>query len=503
MRGSSLAAAAASSAFAWHVRKAHGHAFQTKPIARQYLHTSEFNDGSYGTIEKHADAYNGGGPAVVMERQLERTDPDVLEKYGAGDVWPLAAAWDLGEILPNGNYMENDDIAVSHGVCGDTPQSGDDNPIVYSTPTSEWDVLEEFEPGAIIEIDIIFTNYHWGHVEYFLCDASNDLDSVPKQSCFNEYPLDRADDDSFNSPVDPDYPGRYYIDPPCRGENNEVDQTRPELEGVLMDGTVNHMRYKLPEIETTHAILMMRYHSGAGCKSPGYDEFTPDSWPSECAPDKEDWIATGSHDCNSPGREWGNLFWNCADIAIKSSSGASPVTPTPGPTAETLETPAPTLETPAPILETPAPTPEATEAEPTPAPVMPVAPASTPEPEMTVAPAPTAEPVDRTAAPVGDSAELEAEYLGCHHDSKDDRVLGDMMDSNDMSPEVCLQYCTGKNATFMAVQFGFECWCSDETDLEYERHNELADEDAVCNMPCVGDESVTCGGYDAFDIYKL
>lgn len=57
-----------------------------------------------------------------MERQLERTDPDVLEKYGGGDVWPLAAAWDLGEILPNGNYLENDDIAVSHGVCGDTPQ---------------------------------------------------------------------------------------------------------------------------------------------------------------------------------------------------------------------------------------------------------------------------------------------------------------------------------------------------------------------------------------------
>lgn len=45
----------------------------------------------------------------------------------------------------------------------------------------------------------------------------------------------------------------------ARGENNEVDQTRPALEGVLMDGTVNHMRYKLPEITCDHAILMMRY----------------------------------------------------------------------------------------------------------------------------------------------------------------------------------------------------------------------------------------------------
>lgn len=229
--------------------------------------------------------------------------------------------------------------------------------------------------------------------------------------------------------------------PPCRvrGENNEVDQTRPELEGVLNDGTVNHMRYALPAGFTCdHCILMMRYRecdsllglrnlltqlrrqpvlllmvtsrcqvlargdetpdrlvdtcvlraishcglptqplrlpyltisarksvrpvppflsirvcvcipipvllvaepypfqpsrgcrsrrplttlipdSGAGCKSPGYDEFNPPSWPSECAPDKEDWIATGSHNCNQPGRTWGNLFWNCADIAIKS-----------------------------------------------------------------------------------------------------------------------------------------------------------------------------------------
>lgn len=55
-------------------------------------------------------------------------------------------------------------------------------------------------------------------MEYFLCDTKDmdDPDGVPKQSCFNKYPLNRADDDDFNSPVDKDYPGRYYIDPPCR-----------------------------------------------------------------------------------------------------------------------------------------------------------------------------------------------------------------------------------------------------------------------------------------------
>lgn len=46
----------------------------------------------------------------------------------------------------------------------------------------------------------------------------DDPDGVPKQSCFNNYPLDRAGDaaDLAYGPVDPDYPGRYFLDPPCR-----------------------------------------------------------------------------------------------------------------------------------------------------------------------------------------------------------------------------------------------------------------------------------------------
>ena len=59
---------------------------------------------------------------MVKERQYERTDPDVLERYGGGEIWPPAAAWDLGEIASNGNYYESDEMGVSHGVCGDTPQ---------------------------------------------------------------------------------------------------------------------------------------------------------------------------------------------------------------------------------------------------------------------------------------------------------------------------------------------------------------------------------------------
>jgi len=46
----------------------------------------------------------------------------------------------------------------------------------------------------------------------------SDPNGVPKQSCFNKYPLDRAGDaaDLQYGPVDPEYPGRYFLDPPCR-----------------------------------------------------------------------------------------------------------------------------------------------------------------------------------------------------------------------------------------------------------------------------------------------
>ena len=43
----------------------------------------------------------------------------------------------------------------------------------------------------------------------------------------------------------------------CR--KSETDQTRPKLEGVLNDGHVTHMRYKLPDISCDHAVLQMAY----------------------------------------------------------------------------------------------------------------------------------------------------------------------------------------------------------------------------------------------------
>eukprot|EP00903_Cladosiphon_okamuranus_P020893 g19186.t1 len=93
----------------------------------------------------------------------------------------------------------------------------------------------------------------------------------------------------------------------------------------------------------------------------------------------------------------------------------------------------------------------------------------------------------------GDGEKDAAVYIGCFHDNKDDRVLGDKFHSPDMTHGVCLAYCTELGAAFMATQYGFECWCSSDGGLDYNRHYEITGEDAVCNMLCEGDE---CGGVD-------
>lgn len=52
-----------------------------------------------------------------------------------------------------------------------------------------------------------------GHMEFFLCDAADledPVNGVVTQECFNMHPLDRAADDDYNSPVDLNFPGRYY-----------------------------------------------------------------------------------------------------------------------------------------------------------------------------------------------------------------------------------------------------------------------------------------------------
>lgn len=72
-------------------------------------------------IEYCPHCYNARGPKYVKQRALDKTDPAILAQYGGGR-FPLLTALEMGEVAENGNYLERDELAVRHGICGDPEQ---------------------------------------------------------------------------------------------------------------------------------------------------------------------------------------------------------------------------------------------------------------------------------------------------------------------------------------------------------------------------------------------
>lgn len=100
-------------------------------------------------------------------------------------------------------------------------------------------------------------SFSQGHIEMSLCDSGDlsDPEGVVTQTCFNKYPLDRAEDDEFNAPIDPENRGRFFLDPPCRAA--ETDQTMPDR---AAPGDVATARFKLPDgVTCDRCIVQMVY----------------------------------------------------------------------------------------------------------------------------------------------------------------------------------------------------------------------------------------------------
>eukprot|EP00752_Nemacystus_decipiens_P006569 g5915.t1 len=523
---------------------AEGHMYCNRPTTRQSSRSLEHLDRNDPLIEMYPDLYNAGGPKICAARAMREIDSDVLATLSGGEASYPPYSFPLAE---NGNYAEPNSVAVRHGVCGD-PRKSTEGPEaeniqgVYSTEASNWPVIDSYTTGQVIEVDIILEYSHWGHVEIRICNTADlaDPGGLADQECFNMHQLDRDPSDGGASPIDPNYYGRYIVDPPCRkdGELPPIPDSPLKHMGTAYQFTG---RWVLPAgLECTHCILQVHYVSGSRCRHVGYDEFDPPSWPSECAPNKEDWIDMSRPSICGERSVYPEEFWNCADISISQDGSQPPPTPatTEEPDTATV-TPAPIIpdETPAPVTPTPtAPEPTATPDIPeataapveTPAPVNPTPTAPEPTaapdiPEATAAPVETPVPVnptptapEPTAAPVIPEATAAPDTpedtapptsagsgyvsVGCFKDSKRDRVLSEGLFTPDMTTELCFEYCSDEGSLYMATQFGIECWCSDkeEEELDHDRHG-----DAECDYKCGGNELEYCGGHDAFNLYSL
>lgn len=97
-----------------------------------------------------------------------------------------------------------------------------------------------------------------------ICDTSDESQNpggVPNQECFNKYPLTRAAGDDDASPIDPNYTGRYYVEPPCRAGETDQNFNNDEMPAIKeYDPYSVKMRYVLPEgLTCSHCVVQMHY----------------------------------------------------------------------------------------------------------------------------------------------------------------------------------------------------------------------------------------------------
>lgn len=92
-------------------------------------------------------------------------------------------------------------------------------------------------------------------------------------------------------------------------------------------------------------------------------------------------------------------------------------------------------------------------------------------------------------------------YLGCYHDTWDDRLLKAskviLLNNTVVS---CANLCSTQGHTVFGVQDNLECYC--DTTLHPKANTSLS-EQAHCNSTCCGDASVLCGGVWYIGVYQI
>ena len=90
------------------------------------------------------------------------------------------------------------------------------------------------------------------------------------------------------------------------------------------------------------------------------------------------------------------------------------------------------------------------------------------------------------------------DHIGCFQDSLSNRLMESKLVDVDvnMNIDMCYQNCLNLELNFFGLQYGNECWCTDEF---------VGDgvNPGVCDMECLGDPSEDCGGNLSMDVYEL
>ncbi|KAF2845596.1 WSC-domain-containing protein [Plenodomus tracheiphilus IPT5] len=97
-------------------------------------------------------------------------------------------------------------------------------------------------------------------------------------------------------------------------------------------------------------------------------------------------------------------------------------------------------------------------------------------------------------------------YVGCGTDSVADRAFpapNDWTYSANMTVENCIEHCTSSSQseafTYVALEYGNECFCGKELEGKYAPVDEIM---GSCTMKCAGDAGQICGAASATSIYQ-
>lgn len=103
--------------------------------------------------------------------------------------------------------------------------------------------------------------------------------------------------------------------------------------------------------------------------------------------------------------------------------------------------------------------------------------------------------IDEQAQLLG--SEVSGQYIGCFKDTGDRDITGSWEHWSDTTPQICVKRCFSKGFPYAAVQYSSHCFCGSK----YGKYGAIPE--SSCQMPCVGDKSLKCGGSWANGVYKI
>lgn len=213
------------------------------------------------------------------------------------------------------------------GVCGDPkrPTKGDPEHLRGGKYYYNGRIVRTYIAGSIINFQTHIAVHHNGFLEFHLCDVSRCRGEITPL-CFRKgacRQLRRARNPKCDSgyskqcaPIDPEYPGRWYL--PCPVHAHIVN-VRP---GTKMRadkyGFPDYMKYVLPNMSCEHCVLHWFYTAAAGCNPPGVISFfqgprRPRNW-GKC---KGQGNAKGGFNMNEEcGKRFPEEYYACADVRL-------------------------------------------------------------------------------------------------------------------------------------------------------------------------------------------